>query len=198
MDKESKYNHIDLGLPSGTLWATTPITNDDGEILYFQWGDTQGWTAQQVKDGEKIFSTPNDKLYSNDLYTKYNETDGKTVLDLEDDAAHVIMGGNWRIPTYEHYEELLNNTSSSWITQDGVNGRLFTSKLNGNSLFLPASCCILYGSILHINSNGYFWINSRHESATSNARYLISDSSNININYCHRCCGFCIVGVINK
>mgnify|MGYP003532312249 CR=1 FL=1 len=70
-------------------------------------------------------------------FTKYNDTDGKKVLDLCDDAVQVNMGGKWHIPTDKQILELIGNTTSTWTTQGGVNGRLFTSKKdNSKSIYL--------------------------------------------------------------
>lgn len=137
------HEWVDLGLPSGTLWATcniganTPEENGD----YFAWGETT------IKDSYLM----NNYKYFNegDWYqiTKYcfdsnygcnGFTDTLTVLQSGDDAAVVNWGADWRIPTKAEWEELRQNTTFNWITKNGVKGMLFTS-LNGNSLFLPAA-----------------------------------------------------------
>ena len=92
--------------------------------MYFQWGDTQGYTAEQVGDGEglKAFSWTDYKFSiggSSSNFSKYNASDSKTVLDPEDDAAHVNMGGNWRMPTYDEYKELCFNTDIYLIPTEG-------------------------------------------------------------------------------
>ena len=97
------HDYVDLGLPSGTLWATCNVgaskASDYG--LYFQWGDTQGYTAGQVGygEGQKKFADDwNDyKFGASPNFTKYTST-GAT-LDLEDDAANASMGGDWHMPT---------------------------------------------------------------------------------------------------
>ena len=113
----SLYKVIDLDLPSGVLWADKNIgaATPEDSGLYFQWGDTQGYTAGQVGNGEelKAFSWADYKFSidgSSSNFSKYNASDNKTVLDPEDDAAHVNMGGNWRMPTLEEYKELCLNT----------------------------------------------------------------------------------------
>ena len=96
------YEYVDLGLPSGNLWAKCNIGADTEEDagLYFQWGDTQGYTAEQVGVDKQFGSNFSDyKWYGDGGFTKYNTVDNKLTLDLEDDAAHVLMGGNWRMPT---------------------------------------------------------------------------------------------------
>ena len=153
------FEYVDLGLPSGTLWATMNVgaskPSDAG--LYFQWGDTVGYTAEQVGigEGKKEFaldwSDYKFGIYPN--FTKYTTT-GAT-LELEDDAAHVYMGGDWHMPTPIQISELLNNTTNTWTTQDGVNGRLFTSKKDGTkSIFIPAAGYAWDGSVQDSGDGG--------------------------------------------
>ena len=108
-------------------WAKCNIgaTSEEESGLYFQWGDTQGYTAEQVGDGEglKAFSWADYKFSidgSSSNLSKYNASDSKTVLDPEDDAPHVIMGGNWRMPTFEEYKELCLNTDIYLVPRDGA------------------------------------------------------------------------------
>ena len=103
------YKAVDLGLPSGILWADRNIgasSPEDGG-LYFQWGDTQGYTADQIGTGEgqKAFTWDDYKFGTESNLTKYNETDGKTVLDSEDDAVS-ITSAKFRMPTEAEMEEL--------------------------------------------------------------------------------------------
>ena len=131
-------------MPSGTKWAAQNVgarkPSDYG--LYFQWGDTVGYTANQVGtgSGQKKFSWADYKWYDTDkkVYTKYTTT-GAT-LDLEDDAAHVNMGGDWHMPTPTQIQELTHNTTTAWTTSDGVSGMTFTStKDTSKSIFIPAA-----------------------------------------------------------
>lgn len=159
-DPFNGYEYVDLGLPSGTLWATQPITNANGEPLYFQWGDTEGWTAEQIQNGEKAFTWESYKWYNDgDELSKYNSIDKKTTLDLEDDAAHVHMGGDWHMPTLEQYDELLANTNAIWVTINNIEGIKFSSKINENYIFLPA-----YGNFyetnLELGDESIYWINT--------------------------------------
>ena len=136
------HDYVDLGLPSGTLWATCNVgaskPSDHGQ--YFQWGDTSGYTADQVGK-DKQFSWSDYKFSidgSSSNFRKYTTT-GAT-LELEDDAAHANMGGDWHMPTPTQITELLNNTTHTWTAQGGVNGRLFTSKTDtSKSIFIPAA-----------------------------------------------------------
>ena len=130
--------------------------------LYFQWGDTVGYTADQVGtgDGQKKFGWADYKWSidgSSSNFSKY-KTEGVT-LDLEDDAANHYMGGSWHMPTPEQIKELTANTTSTWTTSDdGVDGRLFTSKSDtSKSIFIPAAGCAQDGSIHNGGGSGYVW-----------------------------------------
>ena len=141
-ERAGHHEYVDLGLPSGLLWATCNIGANAPENYgdYFAWGETQpkdyyDWSTYQYCNGNDNTITK----YCYDYNYGYNGyTDTLTALLPEDDAATANWGGGWRMPTYEEWEELYNNTTCTWTTQNGVNGRLFTSS-NGNSLFLPAA-----------------------------------------------------------
>ena len=156
--------------------------------LYFQWGDTVGYTADQVGTGEgkKYFFTDDCKFFDGVKFTKYN-TPGAT-LELEDDAAHVNMGGDWHMPTPEQIDELINtaNTTNTWTTQDGVSGMTFTSKKdNSKSIFIPAAGSVERGETL-VDSVGEIWANRVNDSFmdySSNAQYLQVSSDSINLWY---------------
>lgn len=129
-DPFNGHAYVDLGLPSGKLWATCNVGANSPEDFgnRYAWGETA--TKSTYSWGTYAFGSDTSNL------TKYNSTDGKTVLDLEDDAAHVVMGGDWHMPTKADYQELTANTSSVW---DGAkSGRTFTSNINGKSIFIPA------------------------------------------------------------
>ena len=141
----SKYKFVDLDLPSKTLWATTNIGAEKPEDygLYFQWGDAQGYE----KNGQSFtWSTYKWCKASDTFLTKYNSkssygyVDNRTVLELEDDAAFVNWGEEWRMPSDDQLQELVNVdfTTSEWTTENGVKGLKITSLKNGNSIFLPA------------------------------------------------------------
>ena len=130
---DSNYKKIDLGLPSGTLWADRNIgatdIYDGGKL--FQWGDPTPYdvpehTGNTINEGQKMFSWNDYKLNPSgdgSTFTKYNETDGKITLDLEDDAAHVNMGVIWKMPTWEQVIELFKGTTQELyakLTVDSV------------------------------------------------------------------------------
>ena len=138
----TNHEFVDLGLSSGTLWATCNIgaTNPEDYGDYFAWGETvpnkenYAWTTTAFvyyENGALHFSK-----YNTD--SQYGEIDNKTELDPEDDAAYVNWGPEWRMPTAAQIQELLDQCNwSSTYELNGVKGRLLTSKANGNTIFLP-------------------------------------------------------------
>ena len=154
------HDYIDLGLPSGTLWATENIKDANGNDLYFAWGEAQGYTASQV-GVDKNFSWADYGLAngSSSSINKYNSTDGKTILESEDDAAATLWGENWCMPTKEQFEELTANTTNTWIT-DGKIGITFTSTINGNSVFFPALGAVDNSNMVGVSEFGMYWSRS--------------------------------------
>lgn len=169
---------MDLGLPSGTLWATMNVgaskPSDYG--LYFQWGDTIGYTKEQIGkgSGQKAFTLKDYKFNpSGDgkTFTKYANK-GAT-LELEDDATNVIMGGDWHIPSPIQINELLNNTTRTWMASNSVNGFTFTSnKDTSKSIFIPAAGYAYNGSVRDSGSNGCVWSSTLALFDVKNGRYL--------------------------
>lgn len=117
------YEYVDLGLPSGLLWAKYNVgaTTEGDPGLFFQFGDTQGYTVDQIGDEErqKSFSQDDYKFYVDGEYIKYNSKDGKTVLDMEDDGVRANMGGDWRMPTFEECQELFSETDFYFVPVEG-------------------------------------------------------------------------------
>ena len=194
------YEYVDLGLPSGTLWAKCNIgayTETDAG-LYFQWGDTQGYTADQV-GVDKIFDWAHYIFGTQDNLTKYNSTDGLTTLELADDAAYANMGEDWRMPTEEEYQELINNITSEWVenyNNTGVNGRLFTGT-NGHTLFLPA-VGIAFDYMIHLSYSGSYWTASLNPEDALKSYYLYiigGKDEDLGIYSINRSIGFPIRGV---
>ena len=143
---------VDLALPSGVLWAdknigaTTPY--EDG--LYFSWGNITGHTGDDGYD----FGTDNEGPYAS---TPGAEMTGNIPTNTTYDAARHNMGAPWRMPTVGEFQELAANCDSEWTDEDGVAGRRFTSRINGNSIFFPASG-YRYGTGLNSRgSYGYYW-----------------------------------------
>lgn len=168
------HTYVDLGLPSGTLWAACNVGAENPEDYgdYFAWGETQpkdyyNWSTYQYCNGGEGWNTLT--KYCNYSSCGYNGfTDDLTTLLPEDDAATANWGEGWRMPTQAEFQELLDNTTVTWTTQNGVNGRLFTSS-NGNSLFLPAAGCRWDGELGGLGSYGYYWSSSLYPDSPHDA-----------------------------
>ena len=119
MNIYNSHAYVDLGLPSGTKWATMNVgANSETDYgLYFAWGETQGYADVSTK----AFSW-SDYRWTDDggsTMSKYNSTDGITTLGLEDDAAHVNWGGDWHMPNRAQCLELLTETKNGFVTSAG-------------------------------------------------------------------------------
>ena len=164
---------VDLALPSGLLWAdknigaSTPYEHG----LYFSWGNVTGHAEGSGYD------------FSDAVYA---ETDGAALtgnipVNNTYDMARHNLGSPCRLPTVGEFQELNSNCTSEWTDEDGVAGRRFTSNINGNSIFFPASG-YYNGTTLHNRgSSGYYW-SSSYVSATD-AYYLAFDSSGVHPAY---------------
>ena len=199
MEQIKEYEYVDLGLPSGLKWATMNIgaetETDYGD--YFMWGSIEPntpeectWTNVPFNNGlslfgREYFSSIKDTVYPNGVLAK------------EYDAAAQIMGSGWRIPTQTEWQELLNNTTNEWATINGVSGRKFTSKINGNSIFIPAAGRCNDGSVNSVGSYGNVWSSSLNTSNPNGAWGLDFTSGNCHMNYLSRYFGRSVRGVRN-
>ena len=196
------HDYVEIG---GVKWATMNIgansVTDTG--LYFQWGDTQGYTADQVGDGEgqKYFGW-DDYKWTEDggtTFTKYNSTDGKTILESSDDAVTAAWGSGWRMPTTAEFRALGNAVNTAWTQVDGVYGVLCTDKTDSSkTLFFPACGVCIYGDV-YTEGSGAYWSSSLNSSEVQKAYslYYDEDSSvywDIDRNY--RRYGFTVRGVL--
>ncbi len=190
------HEYVDLGLPSGTLWATCNIgaatPEDYGD--YFAWGETttkSNYNLSTYKYCNGSWDTMT-KYCNNSSYGYNGFTDTLKELEPEDDAAYVNWGSNWCMPSEEQFLELINSsyTTTTWTTQDGKYGRKITSKTNGNSIFLPTAGYRDVTSLYDASSRGLYWSRTLRTSNPSQARYLDFNSSNIDTgNYGGRCYG---------
>ena len=164
---------VDLGL--SVKWAAGNVgaKNPEDNGLYFAWGETVGYTAEQVTSGVRAFDM-----------ASYKASAISGNLTLEQDAAHVCMGGNWRMPTKAEFKELIDNCSMVWTADyngTGVKGRIFTSRVNGNSVFFPAAGYCNNSSVNRVGSYGKYWSASRYSS--SYAWDLDFRSGSLDLNY---------------
>ena len=157
------HEYVDLGLPSGTLWAICHVgaTKPEEYGDYFAWGETQpkdyyDWSTYKWCNGS--FNTQT-KYNTN---SSYGTVDNKTTLDLSDDAARANWGGSWRMPTDAELTELREQCTWTWSTQNGVYGNKVTSKKSGytnKSIFLPAAG-VRDSSLIDAGSYGSYWSSS--------------------------------------
>ena len=156
-----RMESVDLGLPSGLKWATCNLgARSPKEFgLEYGWGETElksdmSWSTY------KWWDSATSELTKYRPKTSSGKGDGKLVLDPEDDVAHVTLGGNWRIPTYEEWKELYDQCTWTWFNENGIFGTIGTSKKNGAQIILT---CAGYRSgtyIINSGSHGYYWSSS--------------------------------------
>ena len=208
--KENGFDYVDLGLPSGTMWATCNVGADkpEDEGLLFQFGRVDGYrfgdtnhnfrTNKQNKQDTGDEFIP--KTTSGKLYGKND------ILDLEDDAAHVNMGGKWRMPTNDQLKELINNTTHNAVTINGVKGMLLTSNINGQLMFIPFGGWWDDDNFDYAGYYGIMWSSQVQASNVDNNAYILSCYSGgvagvgyASVNYLDfRSYGFSVRGVFKK
>ena len=201
--KHNGFEYVDLGLPSGTKWARCNVgANSETDYgLYFAFGETNGYN--RFTNGDRTFDRRNYKFSNKSFiynFTKYNNTDGKKVLDLCDDAAHIHMGGKWHMPSSEQIRELIKNTENIWVTDYNnscINGRLFISKRNDEKLFFHACGLLFAEGYYGLNKSGHFWSSSVDNYRSDCGRDLWFGTVSISTVNGNRSFGFCIRGVFN-
>ena len=206
-DPYNGHEYVEIG---GLKWATMNIgaskPSDYG--LYFAWGDTQGYTAEQVGEGQKYFGWEDYKHGNNTSspgetgMTNYNSTDKLTTLKASDDAAVANWGGRWRMPTTAEFQALGNAVNTAWTADyqgSGVAGLVCTDKKDSSkTLFFPAAGNCHDGSVEEdVGNYGYYWSSSLYTSSRQGAYYLLfgSDSVYWDGNY-DRYCVFAVRPVI--
>ena len=172
---QNGHEFVDLGLPSGILWATCNVGADTPEGFgdYFAWGEREPKEIYDWKSYKygRFFQERYElnKYCTDSCYGLNGYVDGLTVLELDDDAASANWGAGWRTPTIGEWEELFVNTTGVWTTLNGVKGWRCTAS-NGNSIFLPAA--------------GYWW------DGVHNADLGLYWSASINKEFPYRAWGF--------
>ena len=183
---ENGHVFVDLGLSSGTKWATCNVgaNNPEGYGDYFAWGETTpketyNWSTYRYCNGDynKLTKYCNNAEYGNDGFT-----DALTTLEASDDAATANWGSVWRMPTQTELNELKNSCTVTWVTYNGVNGRLFTGP-NGNSVFLPAAGLRYDSELYDAGSNGYYWSSSLYTVTPYGAWLLVFGSGYCSMDY---------------
>ena len=194
------YEYVDLGLPSRLKWAKCNVgaekETDYGD--YFMWGSTTPNTADECTWTNAPFNGGSSDYDE----TKFNPVKGTVcpngILTKEYDAASHIMGGDWRMPTEAEFDELLSGTTNEWVTNynsTGVSGRKFTSKTNGNSIFIPAAGVCGDGSVYGVGDVGLVWSSSLYTSYPNYAWYLNFGSGDCHLSGNGRSYGRSVRGV---
>ena len=185
------HEWVDLGLPSGTKWATCNVgaTKPEEYGNYYAWGETTTKSSYSYDN----YKWSNDGC---DTFTKYNTSssygtvDNKTVLELADDAARANWGGAWRMPTDAEWTELRENCTWTWTTKNGVNGYEVKSNINGNSTFLPAAGGRDDDDLDGVGDCGGYWSGSLGADYPYYAWIVLFYSDGVYRNeYGYRCCG---------
>lgn len=190
------HEWVDLGLPSGTLWATWNVGASKPEDFgnYYALGETEtkkvyNWDTYKYAIGEY-------KMTKYLLNGYFNE-EKPAILEKDDDPATSNWGRGWRTPSKIQWEELLQYTINQWTTRNGVAGRLFTSKKNGKSIFFPAAGNHLESELNHCGSIGFYW-SIEFGGYLASAWYLYLDSEDCSVRNYYCDLGFSVRPVYEK
>ena len=158
------HEWVDLGLPSGLKWATCNVGASCPEEYgdYFAWGET---------------STKSNYDYDNcaSMYKSWGDIGGNSSRD----AATANWGGSWRMPTKAEFEELKDNCTWTWTTQNGKNGYKVTGK-NGQSIFLPAAGSRDGDTLCRDGEGGYYWSSTPADSDYACDLYFLEGGQAMN------------------
>lgn len=202
---------VDMGLktPDGKkiYWASCNLGASAPEEI----GDYYAWGEIETKSRETGFNESNYKWCKTEnyrtIFTKYSsKVDNKSVLDSEDDVAHVKLGGNWRLPTWDEYEQLLSThyCTWEWTAINGVNGYKVTSKMpgyEGNWIFFPAAGFWRNNNSDRAGTHGYYWTSSVSLDISSDMAFVLTFDESAPSSYhgmWSRVCGLPIRPVIVK
>ena len=164
------HEYVDLGLPSGTKWATCNIGANQPHQYgnYYAWGETTA-KSSYTEENSRTYGVSMNCISGNPTY----------------DAARANWGSTWRLPTKAEMEELKDNCTWTWTTQNEVNGCTVTGP-NGNSLFLPAAGYCGGASHDGVGEYGDYWSSTPYESDDNDAYYFYIDSGDRGVNWCGR------------
>ena len=184
-----EYKAIDLGLPSGRLWADRNVgaEKETDYGLYFQWGDTVGYADTSHSTWETCPGNGGNSTYNKDSIAAWDAENLKSgagmgyvteILKPSVDAATVNMGSKWRTPTFEDCAELLSNTNHEVAEINGVKGGKFISKADPSKyIFLPFAGVAAVGSFAYQGIRGLIWSSSVNSGSPANAYLVGADES---------------------
>lgn len=197
------HNYVDLGLPSGTMWATcnlgANIPEENGS--YFAWGETDAktifeWNNYKWGNGEAESKIKMTKYCSHE---RKGEVDNKQLLEPADDAATTLWNGTWRTPTKEEWEELINGCDWEWVKNykgKGFDMKKGISKTNGNTILFPFSG--YYNGTTFYNNSNAFWTATQKADNGLDAYFVRMLTHNQNMNNGQRKQGMTIRAVTIK
>lgn len=187
------HDYVDLGLPSGTLWATCNVgasrPEDYGD--YFAWGETSGYKSGKSDFSWSTYKWCNgayDKLTKYCTKSSYGTVDNRTELSPDDDAAYVNWGSGWRMPSYDQQTELRKKCKWTWTSRNGVAGYEVKGP-NGNLLFLPYAGYRDDTSLLNAGLSGYYWSRTLDSDYPDDACYLGFYTGRVGWDDHYRCYG---------
>lgn len=173
MTKAQDTTCVDLGL--SVKWATCNLGAESPEQYgdYYAWGEIEtkskyDWTTYKWSNG--TFKTLTKYCFHNSRH--FGVVDNKVELDLEDDVAYIKRGERWRMPTKKEFDELVYNCSREVSMINGINGFKFTSKINGNSIFLPAAGIYYSECLWNVGEQGAYLSSSLDTLASHSAEGL--------------------------
>ncbi len=189
------HSYVDLGLPSGTLWATCNVgaVKPEDSGFYLAWGETApksiyDWTSYNYCNGS---SSTLKKYCCNSQYGNGGFVDNLETLEASDDAATANWGTSWRMPTLENFNELESSCSAIWMKRNGVDGYLFVGQ-NYGAIFLPATGSRVNDTIYYGLPTGEYWTSSLVKSQSNEAYYYREDSIKCRYSFSGRCNGLTV------
>lgn len=195
------YPHVDLGLPSGNLWATCNLGAKKPEEYgnYYMWGSVENnsksycvWSTTPFNGGSNSYDYEYWQNHINEII------DNNNVLLIDNDVAHAELNGHWQIPNKDDYQELIDYTTSKFITYNKVKGRLFTSSKNNNTLFIPAAGFRCENKINLDDTRGYVWSSQLSEDDWRDSLYLYLRDNEVSIGVNYRQYGLSIRPIYKK
>lgn len=155
---------IDLGLPSGTKWACCNVgaSSPEGYGGYYAWGETEEKSEYCIRNYKYVVLDDNNGIWYDKGHYYLYQSIGSDISGTQYDVAHVKWGGDWHMPTLAQIQELLNNTTSEWTSENGVAGIKFMGS-NGGSIFLPAAGVRWDSGHNHVGNYGLYWSSTLHE-----------------------------------
>ena len=177
---ENGHIWVDLGL--SVKWATCNVgaNTPEGYGDYFAWGETEPKDYYD-RSTYKYCNGSSTSLTKYCTNSSYGTVDNKTTLEAADDAARANWGGSWRMPTDAELTELREQCTWTWTTQNGVSGYKVTSRINGQYIFLPATGCCSFESIVEVGKQGHYWSSSLDEGYMPNAWRVFFNNSSVGV-----------------